>query len=503
MIAVRQWLDAVTGRVTMYRLVTIALAITAAASILLSLIGQVSFPTESLLASLAASLVGTIGSNVLVSLAFRSRPHTESSVITGLLVYFLLFPSAAPADLAVIALAGALATVSKYVFAWRGRHIFNPAAAGVALVALFQLESAVWWVATGALLPFALVGGFLVLYRTGRIPMGLLFIAVAGAIVTIRLTVGGQDVADALVRAFTSYPIVFFAGFMLSEPLTLPARRWQQLTLAVIVGILFTIPYNFGPVSLSFELALLIGNLLAFLVGQRRGIRLSLLDRRRLTPTAFAFRFAADRPVSFLPGQYIELGLPHSRQDPRGSRRIFSVASAPNANGELTLAMRVPERSSSFKKQLLEMKPGTTLRATGVGGDFLLPKDRATPLLLIAGGIGITPFLSQLEHLAATGAEHDVVLVYSVSSLDELAFSDELAAVPVLLIAPEPPHDLPSAWRWIGSGPLTAQLVKDEVPDAATRTAYVSGAPATVTSAKAALRSLGIRRIRTDYFSGY
>ena len=65
--------------------------------------------------------------------------------------------------------------------------------------------------------------------------------------------------------------MLFFVGFMLTEPLTLPPRRWQQLALAAVVGLLFAVPYNLGFVANSPELALLVGNLLAFAAGQRGG----------------------------------------------------------------------------------------------------------------------------------------------------------------------------------------------------------------------------------------
>ncbi|MFP3468263.1 flavodoxin reductase, partial [Leifsonia sp. SIMBA_070] len=68
-----------------------------------------------------------------------------------------------------------------------------------------------------------------------------------------------------------------------------------------------------------------------------------------------------------------------------------------------------------------------------VAGDFLLPRDRTAPLLLIASGVGITPFMSQLRSLAAGGdgtgpgtVERDVVLVYAAASVDELAYAAEL-----------------------------------------------------------------------------
>lgn len=503
MIQIRQGLDRVTGRVTMYRLVTLSLLVITVAALALSALGLLPYEPLEILASLGAALAGTVISNRVFALLFRMRPHTESSVITGLLLFLLFWPSLDPVDLGVVALAGVLATASKYLLAWRGRHLFNPAAAGATLVAVVGFDGAVWWVATGALLPLVAVGAFLVLYRTRRLPMGLLFIVVASALLTVRLTLGGQDVTEALSTSLVSYPIVFFAGFMLTEPLTLPPRRWQQLLLAVIVGVLFTVPFGLGPIILSFEFALVIGNAIAFLMGQRRGIRLALVSRRRLTPTAWEFTFQPARPISFRPGQYLELTVPHERADARGSRRVFSISSAPTVEGAVSVAMRMPERSSSFKRAILELEPGARLTATSVGGDFLLPSDPAAPVLLIAGGIGVTPFLSQLAHDRRRGIDRDVVVIYSVRSSDEIGFDDELSHDTVLLVSPEEPGDLPASWRWIGTGPLTGALISEAVPDAAARAPYVSGAPDLVTEVRSHLRGLGAKRVKTDYFSGY
>lgn len=501
--SVRQWLDRTTGRVTTYRLVTLVLAVLGLAALLLAMIGQVPHEPLALLGSAAVAIGSTVVTSTLVALVIRVRPHTESSLITGLLLFFLFWPSLLPLDVATLALAGALATVSKYVLAWRGRHIFNPAAAGAALVAVLGFGSASWWVATPVLLPLTVVGAFLVLYRSRRLPLALVFVAVAGGVLTVRLASSGLGTLEGFTTAFGSYPIVFFAGFMLSEPLTLPPRRLQQFAIAAIVGVLFTVPFVLGPIVLSFEFALLVGNAIAFLLGQRGGVGLRYLGRRQLTPTAWEFTFQPDRALRYQPGQYLELTVPHAAQDARGSRRTFSIASAPSPDGPVAIAMRMPERSSTFKRAFLQLEPGARLRAASVGGDFLLPRNRSRAVLLIAGGIGITPFLSQLEDDRASDEKRDVVLVYAVNSVEELAYADELSDVRVLLVAPTRPDSLPSAWRWIGPGPLSEELLRSNVPDLAARAVYVSGAPATVNTVRVILRRLGIRRVHTDYFSGY
>jgi ferredoxin-NADP reductase len=320
----------------------------------------------------------------------------------------------------------------------------------------------------------------------------------------IRLLSSGQDVADALTTTFTQFPLVFLAGFMLSEPLTLPPRRWQQLTVAAVVAVLFSTVFSIGPFTNTPELALVVGNLVAFAFGQRRGIRLAFVGKRQLTPTTWEFAFRPMRPALFRAGQYLELTVPH-RADFRGSRRIFSISSAPTTDGPLTVALSVPEKPSSFKRAFVELETGTTVRATGIGGDFALPKDPSVPVVLIAGGIGITPFASQVAHDHELGIDRDIVVVYSVRHNDEIGYGEllETTGVRVVLVSPTEPERLPQNWTWAGNGRVSGDLVTQTVPDVTSRRVYVSGPPAMVSDIRAALRSLGVKRVTADYFSGY
>ena len=500
----RRWLDRVTGYVTMYRLVLLALVAVAVVAVVLSALGQLAFPVVDLLAMLAVAVVTSFASSWLFALVFRTRPHPESSLITGFLLFFLFYPSSSAADLGSVALAATIANASKYLFAIRGRHIFNPAAIGALVVSLLGLNFSVWWVATPYLLPLTAVGAFLVLYRSRRLPVGLTFVVIAAAIVMVRLMSTGTDFGGALATTFTSFPLVFLAGFMLSEPLTLPPRLWQQLVVAAVVAVLFAVPFTVGPVFSSPELALVVGNLVAFAFGQRRGIRLAYRGKRALTPTSWELSFDPVRPVRFRPGQYLELTVPH-RADFRGSRRIFSISSPPTTDGPLTVSLSVPEKPSSFKRAFLALEPGATVRATSVGGDFTLPADATVPLVLVAGGIGITPFASQLAHDHAAGVRRDVVVVYAVRDTAELGYSDllESSGVRVVLVSPEPPRPMPAGWTWAGSGRITGDVLRDAVPDLASRRAYVSGPPGLVADMRVALAGLGVKRVKADYFSGY
>jgi ferredoxin-NADP reductase len=492
--------DIAIGRVTMYRLVSILLGLLVAISFVLSITGVLFFSPLELAAGLVVAVGVSVISSRLVAPLFRVLPHTESAVITGLLLFFILRPSIEPLELAATAAAAVVATLSKYLIAVRGRHILNPAAFGTVVVGVTGLGVSWWWVGSTALLPAVAIAALLVLYRTRRFALATVFLVVSVATIVVQLLNDGMPVAAALATPFTSYPVVFFAAFMLTEPLTLPPRRWQQLTEAGIVGLLFALHYSVGPFFATPELALVVGNLLAFLAGQRRGIRLVLESRLQLTPTIVELWFRPVSPVRFAAGQYLELSVPHRHPDSRGSRRTFSIATAP-ADPMIAVAYREHDPGSTFKTAVARLEPGAVVRATGIWGDFTLPADPARPLVLVAAGIGITPFLSQLNDMRRAEEHRDVIVVYAVSSSREIAYRTELEqiGVKVFLAAPEPPAVLPPGWSYLGPGRLTGERLRAAIPDVAERTALISGPPGLVD----ALRPAFGRRARTDYFSGY
>jgi hypothetical protein len=465
-------LDTALGRFTMYRLILWVLAALAAYSLLLDALGWLTFGIPEMLVHLALCLGLTYASNRGLAALFQVRPHSESSLITGLLLYFLFWPTFQPLDVAGVALACVLASASKYALAWRGRHIFNPAAAGAFIAGLTGLNIATWWAATPAMLWLLVPGILLVLYRTRKMLMAAVFTAVSVSIVATELLRAGMALGEALWQPLAQRPVLFFVGFMLTEPLTLPPRRWQQVALAAVVGVVFAVPYNLGFVANSPELALLVGNLVAFFAGQRGGIRLLFSESRPLTPTTTEFSFRPERTVRFAPGQYVELHLPHSKSDGKGRRRVFSLTSAPDAR-DLTFGVGTAEPVSAAKRALLALKPGDAVTATAVGGDFILPRKASGPVLLIAAGIGITPYLA---HLGAGSANNrDVVLLYLAKTASELAYADELKQSGARVIArlsdgSAPPPFMEGAGA--ASGPLErldGPALKELVPDNAAR----------------------------------
>jgi len=488
----------------MYRLLLSCTAGLAVVALVCSLLGAIPYAPSALVVSLAVALAASYGSNRVIAAMFGVVPHSESSLITGFLLFFIFPPSTQLVPVLGLTLAGLLASGSKYILAVRGRHVLNPAAAGAFLLTLTGFYYSAWWVGNPAMLPFAAAAAALVLHRTRRVRMGLVFLAVSCGIMVARSLAAGLPLVPALVWPLTSSPAVFFAGLMLSEPLTQPPLRWQQLSFAGVVGILFSVPMHVGGVYIAPESALLVGNGLAFLVGQRRGIELVLEHRSQLTPTTSEYAFRPTRTLAFQPGQYMEITLPHRSPDSRGLRRVFSIASAPTDSQLVRIATKVPPRASTFKQTLDNLPEGAVVSATSIAGDFLLPRDSTVPLLLVAGGIGITPFISQLADLP-DGNGRDIVLLYSVSSRAEVGYVDVLrdSAVRVVLVSSAELTALPEHWAAVESSRVDSRVLHEQVPDIARRVVLVSGPPAMVDGVGAAARALHARRVATDYFSGY
>ena len=507
-------IDSVVGAVPMVRLVLVWLAVISVAAVLGGLAGLVPYPPLPMLAVLVVAVAVSWGSARVAALVVRSPAHDESALVTGLLLFLILPPTLDPAGLATAALVALVATLSKYLIRVGGRHVLNPAAAGLLLVGLTGLPVSYWWVGTPALFPVVLVATAVIAVRM-RLAGPVAVLVVAGVVlVAAGSAAAGFDPAQAARNALLSGPLLFLAGTMFTEPITLPPRTWQRYAEAVLIAALLALPYlapiELGTLRPTPELALVVGNVVAAVWARPVAARMRLAGKRRLTPTAVEYAFTPDRPVRHAAGQYLELHLPHRGADRRGSRRSLTIVSPPEeADGTVRVAVRTREPGSSFKRALDALPDGAPLRAVTVTGGFTLPGDRTVPLLLVASGIGITPFMSQLRHdarLVQQGAPaRDVVLVMRVPSADEVAYLPELAAtgVPVLLVCPDPGALPPLPDHWRTAVDLDAAALADAVPQPGRRTAYVSGSPAFIGRTRALLREAGVRRVRTDAFTGY
>jgi len=472
-------------------------------ALILAFVGLLAFSPVAMIVSMLVLVLSTYGTSVLCGLLFGVKAHGESSLITGLILSLLFIPVIDVPSVVVLAFIGMIAGASKYIVTWRGRHIFNPAAFAAVVIGLTGLGAALWWVATPLLTPIVLAVVLVSLYQSKRFDVAGVFLAVSVPIFLIQCFVFGATIPEALWMLL-SWPLLFLAGIMLTEPMTLPSRKWQMYIVAAVVAAVSFIPLHIGPLHMSPALALLIGNIVALILAKRRAIELTFKERRALTPTTDELIFTSDKRFPYTPGQYVELNLPHKKTDFRGSRRRFSVTSLSNTN-EVSFGIKFYEPSSSFKKTLKHMKPGQSLLVTQLAGDFVLPNDSTRPLLFVAGGIGITPFASHLRWLETSPKPRNIVLVYAVSHPDEIAYKDllEKSEARIIIVSPKRPQHMPKSWAYVEGSRVNVETLSELIPDIASRWAYVSGPTPFVQTTKHALKKQGVRGVKTDYFAGY
>jgi ferredoxin-NADP reductase len=149
-----------------------------------------------------------------------------------------------------------------------------------------------------------------------------------------------------------------------------------------------------------------------------------LLGSEEIARSTLAFHFEKPGGFSFTPCESIDLFLPEDFPGASDDRqRTFSLASAPHENG-LTIATRM--RKSAYKQPLAAAAPGAKVRIVGPTGTMSLHDEPDRAIVMIAGGIGITPFISVLRSEAEAERPRPMALLYSNRLPEDAAYLDEL-----------------------------------------------------------------------------
>lgn len=214
-----------------------------------------------------------------------------------------------------------------------------------------------------------------------------------------------------------------------------------------------------------------------------------------------ALRLRPDGPLSYRPGQYVEIGLPGT-----GERRSYSMTDRPGPGGELSFLIdaghrQVLEAFAVVVAAAAAGAEGPPVRLLGPFGRFFhRPADR--PILMAAAGAGIAPLLAILRVLRDTGNAPPVHLYYGtrpdgVPHAEELArMADDLPGFEFL------PVELPSSGPLRGRlGPLVRHIGR-KVRDASDHDAYVAGPVAICDAVESLLTAKGLpeRRMFCERF---
>lgn len=210
--------------------------------------------------------------------------------------------------------------------------------------------------------------------------------------------------------------------------------------------------------------------------------------------------------LPIVPGQFQFLTLLRGRGLPK-EEHPFTISSA--GVSEPSIHSATIKASGDFTRTIESTVIGDTARIQAPYGRFsytLYPEEK---LLFIAGGIGITPFMSMLRYMRDSRQDSDrnVILIYGNKSESDIVFREELEE---MAASKQPPNlsieyildNAPDGWKG-RRGYLTTALIRELVGDVTTRGCFVCGPPPMMKSVIPSLRSIGVpkNRIRWERFS--
>lgn len=210
-------------------------------------------------------------------------------------------------------------------------------------------------------------------------------------------------------------------------------------------------------------------------------------------------------PFEYLPGQFLNVLVPLGGEAGGDTRRSYTIASAPTqaAYCEIT----VKRESDGLVSRYLHdrLRRGDELRIAAPYGRFTFTGDEASSIVLIGGGVGITPLMSVLRYLTDSSWGGDITLFFGFETPEHFVFRNELERLesrhPNLRVIPVVAR--PEGTDWQGrSGFIGPELVRQVVPDIADRSVHVCGPRPMMHAAREFLAELGVvqGRLRMEFF---
>jgi ferredoxin-NADP reductase len=223
----------------------------------------------------------------------------------------------------------------------------------------------------------------------------------------------------------------------------------------------------------------------------------SIIERRKIAEKTIEISLKRPRGFKFEAGQYVQIILPELfYPDQRGNSRLFSIASSPNDKRRITIAFR--NSGSGYKRTLLEAPFGYGVIIRGpFGKDFIIPKNKLVNIIFIAGGIGITPFLSMIHFATEKKLTLTITLLYVNKNKKSAAYLKELSEIAKKNLNFSVKNKF---------GRFNKEFIKQNINDIlAVDEWFIAGPPAMVEYAVKLLSHFGVGRekIHQDRFSGY
>ena len=228
----------------------------------------------------------------------------------------------------------------------------------------------------------------------------------------------------------------------------------------------------------------------------RRKIKMPLIRRKEISEKTYEIRFGLKNKIVYSAGQYVVVILDKKITDGTGNRRSFSLSSSPENKKYISTCFRFSEEHSEFKGYIMNAPLGTGVDVQGPLGKFILPKEAIEEnIVLIAGGVGITPFISMLRDVAHRKSSQAITLIYTDKSPERMSYYDEL----VKLDFANPNFNFVNRFKRIDEDYIRKNCYLKK------SLFYICGAPGMVKGVSELLKKMKVKEenIKIENFTGY
>ncbi|MAH33224.1 hypothetical protein CL615_02425 [archaeon] len=208
-------------------------------------------------------------------------------------------------------------------------------------------------------------------------------------------------------------------------------------------------------------------------------------------PNVKTFRLEIPEDLTYYAGQFFMVWF----EDNPKLHRAYSVSSSPTRKGEMEITVILVKE---FTSKLFKCKPGDYLIFKGPYGRFLFTDDMKNHIVLMGGGLGITPLMSIVRYCHDKKLDNKINLIYSARTPDDIVYKEELDKIKkenphfhyhITITRPEPHH------KWDGStGRIDRDLVDMNIRDIENSYYYISGPIEFVNNKLKILNQLGAKK---------
>ena len=208
-------------------------------------------------------------------------------------------------------------------------------------------------------------------------------------------------------------------------------------------------------------------------------------------------------PFGYLPGQFLTVTV---LPDGEPIKRSYTISSSPTERDYCEITVKREDQGAVSRFLHDRVHEDDTLQVTAPSGRFTFTGEESTSVVLIGGGVGVTPMMSAARYLTKRSWRHDIYFVYSVHEEADIIFREELEYLRhrypnlhVIIAVGQNASDE----RYV-KGRITREVLAARIPELPTRRVHICGPPPMMDAVKGMLVGLGVpaAQIRTEIFIG-